>query len=128
MDSLTSCLKELFVNEKSIFLKFTDKINQRKLINNPNFKRCPECHKGFVGDSHQKQNCTECQKMFCSDCNGDWIDEREHNNRTCLGFAMYQKTQKNSSSKTDIQKYLLECKDVGEMVKCPKCKIICMLG
>lgn len=28
LDSLTSCLKELFVNEKSIFLKFTVKLTR----------------------------------------------------------------------------------------------------
>lgn len=128
MDLLTPCLKSLFVNEKIIFDKFTDKINEREKICNVNFRRCPNCYNGFIGDSSQKQSyCTECKKTFCSGCNEDWMDE--HNDRTCLGFAMYKKEYGvQSSSKTDIQKYLSDCKVNGEIVRCPKCKIVCVLG
>ncbi|XP_065215308.1 E3 ubiquitin-protein ligase lubel isoform X1 [Planococcus citri] len=91
---------------------FQQKLRDRTLMQDPNFKWCIKCSSGFIAEPEQlRVFCPDCKSVSCAQCGKLW--DKEHDGKTCEQYNSW--LSKNNVS-SQLSQYL---EDFG--VTCPKC-------
>ncbi|XP_060517508.1 E3 ubiquitin-protein ligase lubel-like isoform X1 [Cylas formicarius] len=95
---------------------FQQKLRDRTLMQDPNFKWCVQCSSGFIAHPRQKRLiCPDCKSVTCANCRRPW--EKQHEGITCEKFAEWKDANDPENQATAVAKHLAE-----NGLDCPKCK------
>ncbi|XP_030754545.1 uncharacterized protein LOC115881269 isoform X2 [Sitophilus oryzae] len=95
---------------------FQQKLRDRTLMQDPNFKWCAQCSSGFIAHPKQKRLlCPDCKSVTCASCRRPW--EKQHEGITCEKFAEWKDANDPENQATAVAKHLAE-----NGIDCPKCK------
>ncbi|XP_076270641.1 linear Ubiquitin E3 ligase isoform X1 [Rhynchophorus ferrugineus] len=95
---------------------FQQKLRDRTLMQDPNFKWCAQCSSGFIAHPKQKRLlCPDCKSVTCAGCRRPW--EKQHEGISCEKFAEWKDANDPENQASAVAKHLAE-----NGIDCPKCK------
>ncbi|KAI6657959.1 hypothetical protein LOD99_15676 [Oopsacas minuta] len=97
---------------------FHHKVNEFYFSKRPEFRWCPHCHSGFLGQEGEgKLRCPqeECNQYMCYICKRKW--EPEHEGVSCEEYQQWRE-----ANDRDILDKGLAARMVEEGIECPSCK------
>ncbi|KAL3282322.1 hypothetical protein HHI36_005509 [Cryptolaemus montrouzieri] len=95
---------------------FQQKLRDRTLMQDPNFKWCAQCSSGFFANPRQKRLvCPDCKAITCAGCRRLW--EKQHEGISCEKFAEWKEANDPENQQSAVTKHLQE-----NGIDCPKCK------
>ncbi|CAG9771886.1 unnamed protein product [Ceutorhynchus assimilis] len=95
---------------------FQQKLRDRTLMQDPNFKWCVQCSSGFIAHPRQKRLiCPDCKSVTCANCRRPW--EKQHEGITCEKFIEWKDANDPENQASAVAKHLAE-----NGIDCPKCK------
>ncbi|XP_050309298.1 E3 ubiquitin-protein ligase lubel isoform X2 [Anthonomus grandis grandis] len=95
---------------------FQQKLRDRTLMQDPNFKWCVQCSSGFIAHPKQKRLiCPDCKSVTCASCRRPW--EKQHEGITCQKFAEWKDANDPENQASAVAKHLAE-----NGIDCPQCK------
>ncbi|KAL1491493.1 hypothetical protein ABEB36_012082 [Hypothenemus hampei] len=95
---------------------FQQKLRDRTLMQDPNFKWCVQCSSGFIAHPKQKRLiCPDCKSVTCASCRRPW--EKQHEGISCEKFAEWKDANDPENQASAVAKHLAE-----NGIDCPKCK------
>ncbi|XP_029831944.4 E3 ubiquitin-protein ligase lubel [Ixodes scapularis] len=113
-NNLDVLLKNLV--EQDVYDLFQQKLRDRALMKDPNFRWCSQCSSGFITYPDQKRLvCPDCRAVTCAFCRKPW--QKQHEGISCEQFQEWQEDNDPESQAEGIARYL---SDNG--IDCPNCK------
>lgn len=107
-------LKGLVDNE--VYDLFQQKLRDRALMKDPNFRWCSQCSSGFITYPNQvRLVCPDCKAVTCASCRKPW--QKQHEGISCEQFQEWQQNNDPESQAEGIAHYLAE-----NGIDCPNCK------
>ncbi|XP_066156039.1 E3 ubiquitin-protein ligase lubel isoform X2 [Euwallacea fornicatus] len=95
---------------------FQQKLRDRTLMQDPNFKWCVQCSSGFIAHPKQKRLiCPDCKSVTCASCRRPW--EKQHEGISCEKFAEWKDANDPENQASAVAKHLAE-----NGIDCPNCK------
>ncbi|XP_044752367.1 E3 ubiquitin-protein ligase lubel isoform X2 [Coccinella septempunctata] len=102
--------------ETQVHELFQQKLRDRTLMQDPNFKWCAQCSSGFFANPRQKRlMCPDCKAVTCAECRRLW--EKQHEGISCEKFAEWKEANDPENQQSAVAKHLQE-----NGIDCPKCK------
>ncbi|XP_045471212.1 E3 ubiquitin-protein ligase lubel isoform X1 [Harmonia axyridis] len=102
--------------ETQVHELFQQKLRDRTLMQDPNFKWCAQCSSGFFANPRQKRlMCPDCKAVTCAECRRLW--EKQHEGISCEKFAEWKEANDPENQQSGVTKHLQE-----NGIDCPKCK------
>ncbi|XP_075531757.1 uncharacterized protein LOC142564583 isoform X1 [Dermacentor variabilis] len=113
-NNLDILLKGLVDNE--VYDLFQQKLRDRALMKDPNFRWCSQCSSGFITYPNQiRLVCPDCKAVTCASCRKPW--QKQHEGISCEQFQQWQQNNDPESQAEGITRYLAE-----NGIDCPNCK------
>lgn len=113
-NNLDILLKGLVDNE--VYDLFQQKLRDRALMKDPNFRWCSQCSSGFITYPNQiRLVCPDCKAVTCASCRKPW--QKQHEGISCEQFQEWQQSNDPESQAEGIAHYLAE-----NGIDCPNCK------
>lgn len=96
---------------------FQQKLRDRTLMKEPNFRWCSHCSSGFINERPEilKMPCPNCHQFTCFQCNRKWEDQ--HEGITCEQFRAWME-----QNDPDFQAAGLAAHLKRNGIVCPNCK------
>lgn len=102
--------------DDDVYDLFQQKLRDRALMKDPNFRWCSQCSSGFITYPDQKRlACPDCKAITCAFCRKPW--QKQHEGISCEQFREWQEDNDPESQAEGIARYLA---DNG--IDCPNCK------
>lgn len=102
--------------DEDVYDLFQQKLRDRALMKDPNFRWCSQCSSGFITYPDQKRLvCPDCHAVTCALCRRIW--QKQHEGITCEQFQEWLDANDPNSQAEGIARYL---EDNG--IDCPNCK------
>ncbi|XP_075733443.1 uncharacterized protein LOC119176303 isoform X2 [Rhipicephalus microplus] len=113
-NNLDILLKGLVDSE--VYDLFQQKLRDRALMKDPNFRWCSQCSSGFITYPNQiRLACPDCKAVTCASCRKPW--QKQHEGISCEQFQEWQQNNDPESQAEGIAQYLAE-----NGIDCPNCK------
>lgn len=102
--------------DKDVYDLFQQKLRDRALMKDPNFRWCSQCSSGFITYPNQvRLVCPDCKAVTCASCRKPW--QKQHEGITCEQYQEWQQNNDPESQAEGIARYLAE-----NGIDCPNCK------
>ncbi|XP_064466883.1 E3 ubiquitin-protein ligase lubel-like isoform X2 [Ornithodoros turicata] len=102
--------------EQDFYDLFQQKLRDRALMKDPNFRWCSQCSSGFITYPDQKRLvCPDCHAVTCALCRKVW--QKQHEGTTCEQFQEWLDANDPDNQAEGITRYLEE-----NGIDCPNCK------
>ncbi|XP_077542764.1 uncharacterized protein LOC144155295 isoform X3 [Haemaphysalis longicornis] len=102
--------------DRDVYDLFQQKLRDRALMKDPNFRWCSQCSSGFITYPNQvRLVCPDCKAVTCATCRKPW--QKQHEGITCEQYQEWQQANDPESQAEGITRYLAE-----NGIDCPNCK------